>query len=164
MKNKGFTLIELMVAVAIFAILVAVAAPSFRNMVISNSVNMDRDLLFSFLLSARAEAITQGIKVSVCKSSDLDECDATVAWTDGWIMFTDQNGDGAVSTGDTILKVNEALVGNVSLVFSGGNFVTFDSLGRPGANTGTFSFTHSSGDSTYDRSVSLSTTGRARKG
>mgnify|MGYP000509346450 CR=1 FL=1 len=121
-------------------------------------------MLFSFLLSARTEAITQGIKVSLCKSSDLTACDSTADWTDGWIMFTDQTGDGVIDTGDTVLKINEALGSNFGLVFSGGDFVTFDSLGRPGANTGTFSFTHSSGDTSYDRSISLSTTGRARRG
>lgn len=164
-KNKGYTLLELMMTIAIVSILIAVATPSFTRTVISHSVSSDQDTLFTLLSTARSEAIKRGSKVSICKSANFIACDNSASWTDGWIVFFDSDGDGVIDStdGDTILKINEALDKNISLIFSGGNFISFNSLGRPEANFGTFTFTHSSGDSFYTRTITISTTGRARQ-
>lgn len=164
-RNEGFTLLELMITISIVAILIAIATPSFTRMVINHSVSSDQDALFSLILTARSEAINRGRRVTVCKSFNLSACDTTADWTDGLIVFYDANGDGDIDLpGDTILKVSEQLDKDIALAFSGGDFFTFNSLGRLEANAAaTFTFTHSSGDSDYGRVISLSTTGRARK-
>lgn len=164
MNAKGLTVIELMITVVILSLLLVVAVPGMSRMVINNSVDIDRDTLYSFLLTARSEAITRGTKVSICKSSDLATCDDSLAWAAGWILFSDRGADGIINDDDTIIKVNESLDQNISIAYTGGNHVTFDSVGRLDTNNGIFSFTHSSGDADYNRSVTLSTTGRARKG
>lgn len=161
MNNKGFTLIELMITLIIFSIVVALGAPSFSRMITNNAVNTDRDTLFNSLVYARTEAIKRSETVSICKSVNLTACDSSASWTDGWVVFEDSNGDGA-ATGDTILRVHEALKRNISVTFSGGDSVTFDGLGRA-ANSGTFSLSHSSGNADFDRTVVLTATGRARK-
>lgn len=167
MINKGFTLLELMITIAILSILIAVATPSFTSMVLSNSVSSDQDRIFTLLISARSEAIKRGGVVSVCKSSDLDVCSdsAGTAWGDGVIVFFDVDGDGEVETadGDKILKVNEALDNNISLAFSAGDYLAFNSLGRAEVNNGTFTFSHSGGDAAYNRKITISFTGRVRK-
>lgn len=170
MKNKGFTFIELMVTIAIAAILMAVAAPNFTSMMINQSVDRDRDALFSLLLGARTEAINRGRTVTVCSSSDMVTCKVgavaiTSDWSDGWIVFFDTNGNGVVEAGnnDFILKVNEALQSEVSLGSSAGGSITFNSLGRT-LTPSTFTFTHVSGDADFQRQVIVTTTGRVRKG
>ena len=162
MKNRGFTLVELLVTLVVVSILLSVGVPSFSSMITNNAVNADRDTLFNSLIYARTEAIKRGETISICKSSNLTTCDASVEWGDGWIVFEDTNGNGALS-GETILRVQEALKRNISVSFDGGNFVTFDGLGKASATSGTFSFSHSSGNADYDRAVTLSATGRARK-
>jgi type IV fimbrial biogenesis protein FimT len=162
MKNKGFTILELMITIAIVSILVAVAVPSFNSMMISNSVTRDQDTFFSLLLTARSEAVKRGRTVSVCQSSNLTACDSTASWTDGAIVFFDANADGDIDTGDVVLRINEKLQSSVNLAFTGGDHLTFNSLGQAEGNVGTFTFTHSNG-SDYTRTISLSTTGRVRK-
>ena len=164
MRNKGFTLIELMITIAIASILIAIAAPSFSRMVISNSVSADQDAIFRLILTARSEAIKRGERVSLCKSINLTTCDTSAAWTNGLIVFSDTDADGVIDTNDKILKINEALDLNISVVFSGGDYLSFNSLGQSDNNTGTFTFNHSSGDAEYKRTITISPTGRARKG
>lgn len=162
MKNSGFTLIELMVTLIILSILVTVGVPSFRHMILKNSVDGDRDTLFNNLIYARTEAIKRSQTVSICKSTNLTTCDATADWGDGWIVFEDSDGNGSLS-GETILRVQDALKRDISVSFDGGDFVTFDGLGKASDSSGTFSFSHSSGNTEYDRTITLSSTGRARK-
>jgi len=162
MKNRGFTLLELIITLAVMSILVTVGFPSFSSMLKTNAVNTERDNLFNSLVYARTEAIKRGETITICKSSDLIICDTTATWTKGWIIFEDSNGNG-VLLGETIMRVQETLKQEILLSFDNGDFVTFDGLGKASDTNGTFSFSHSSGETDYDRTITLSTTGRSRK-
>lgn len=83
-NQRGFTLIELMVTIAVLAIVVSIAAPSFTNMIRNNqSVALGEELVTA-LNYARAEAVKRGARVSVCASSNGTSC--TGNWTQGWIV------------------------------------------------------------------------------
>jgi type IV fimbrial biogenesis protein FimT len=82
-KHSGFTLIELMVTVAILAILLAVGVPSFRSMVENNRIRAVGNDLVVALQFARSEAIKRGASVTLCSSDDQASCSG--AWTDGWV-------------------------------------------------------------------------------
>lgn len=111
--SHGFTLTELMVTLAVAAILVAVAAPSFRPLVQSNRMATQTNELLTALNLARSEAAMRGQQVSVCASTDGSSCANSTNWATGWVVFTDGSGAaGVVDASDQLLRSWEALQGS----------------------------------------------------
>lgn len=165
-RIAGFTIIELMVTIAVLAIIATFAVPSFRDVIISNSVASDRDELFVTLNFARSEAIKRGRAVTVCKSADGSSCDNSLSWNAGWLVFQDDDRNGAKASTETALRSHGALDGQVAVAYSGtNNTITFESRGLllSSASAGTFTFSHSAG-SKFNRTIELGVTGRSMKG
>lgn len=87
-KEKAFTLIELMVTIAILAIIATLAAPNLSQMLHNTKVNTSSGDILSFLQQSRTEAIRLGKIVTVCGSSDGSNCLATnkTNWSTGLIV------------------------------------------------------------------------------
>jgi type IV fimbrial biogenesis protein FimT len=84
--DAGFTLIEMMVAIAIMAILLAIAVPSFREAGLSSELrSFSSDLLASANL-ARSEAIKRNAPVTLCVSAGGTSC-GSGGWEQGWIVI-----------------------------------------------------------------------------
>lgn len=86
--TSGFTLIELMVTLAILAILTMFALPSFRDTIRRNQVSSGSNALLADLNYARAEAINRGQLVTLCPSTDGSNCATSTAWGTGWLVYT----------------------------------------------------------------------------
>ena len=98
MRQWGFSLIELMVTVAVLAILVAIGLPSFQGSMRSNRVaTSTNELLASFSL-ARSEAIRSPGGAAICSTENGTSCGGS--WNDGWMVWIDMNGDGLVTGAD----------------------------------------------------------------
>ena len=97
-KNSGFTLVELMITIAIVGILAVVGIPSLKTFMQGSQLIASTNELVSALHIARSEAIKQNSRVSICESSDGATCTTTGDWKNGWIVFVDATG-GLVSTG-----------------------------------------------------------------
>jgi type IV fimbrial biogenesis protein FimT len=104
---KGFTLIELMMALAVMVILIAVAAPSLRDTVMNMRMTGQANDLLADLALARGEAIKRNIPVYLCSSSDGATCTAS-EWDRGWMVFVDTNRDNKWSAGELPLKSRPA--------------------------------------------------------
>ena len=107
-KLSGFTLVELLITMAVAAILLAIGIPSFRYVTNSNRIAAEINGLLGDLQFARSEAIKEGQPVSVCVSASGTGCAAnTNTWQSGWIVFSDLNANGAVDAGDVILRIQK---------------------------------------------------------
>jgi type IV fimbrial biogenesis protein FimT len=154
-RNKGFTLIELMITLAIAAILVTVGIPAFTNLMIKNQLSGQIQNLYGALSFARSEAIKRGDYVSVCKSNDQSTCSGN--WGDGWIVFENKDNDipavrddiGDPDNEEPLLRVFPALPSGYTLNTNTNfvNSVTYDRLGMAN-NRGTFVFCKASDEST----------------
>jgi type IV fimbrial biogenesis protein FimT len=105
--NSGFTLLELMTAVAVAGVLLGIGVPAFKETIISNRLTTLANQMVTAFSVARSEASKRGIPVSVCASTAAqDGCSGAATWNDGWIVFTDDIGTaGVVDAGDTVLQV-----------------------------------------------------------
>jgi type IV fimbrial biogenesis protein FimT len=131
--QRGFTLIELMVALAVMAIVLGFAVPGFQSMVNSNRLAGASNELMASLQTARMEAIRRNRRVAICASANPNAGDdATCAGSGvhGWIIFVDTNTDGDFDkVGDTLVRV-ASLPSNIEV--SGTDLVAYrsDGLGR----------------------------------
>lgn len=172
---RGFTLVELVITLAIATILVTMAIPSFQATIRNNQIVAQTNELITALNLARSEAITQGVRVAICKRSG-NACSTTVNWENGWIVFTDRDNDGSIDddgnttlceTGeDCVLRVYDGLPQNYTLRTGG----TFDdwiaylpsglSRGSGGLANDTFRLCSKSAGTSGARAIRVSATGR----
>lgn len=141
--QHGFTLSELLVALAIIAILVGLATPSYRQFSANSRTVATTNSLVGALAVARSEALRRATAVSICASSDLQSCN-TSDWTTGWIVFTDASVAGTVDGSDKIIQAWPAPGGNskVGLTYapSGGQWLQYTARGMTSL-TGQATFT-----------------------
>lgn len=112
-RVRGLTLVELMATLAIAAVLLGVAVPSLAKLVHSVHLSTASNALMASLRLARSEALKRGARVAVCKSADGVTCAAVGGWEQGWILFQDRNGNGALDEDDTLIQREEAVGGKL---------------------------------------------------
>ena len=99
----GFTLIELMVTLAIAAVLLVVGVPSFVSFQRNSQLTSLTNSLVAAIYAARGEAMKTGLNAFVVPTGN------GAAWTAGWIVFVDKDRDGSFSeSADTIVQTQAA--------------------------------------------------------
>ena len=101
---RGMTLIELMIAITVAAILLALAAPSFRQALGKSRLSSAASELTSAVQLARSEAIRNNRRVTLCRSEDSSACSSASNDWPGWIVFVDLNGDGVRNSNEPVVK------------------------------------------------------------
>ena len=109
-RQCGFTLMELIITLAIAAIVLAIGVPSFQGMMRNNRAAAYTNEFVGALNLARSEAIKRGQRVALVPVSVGD-------WGQGWTVFVDVNDNGSFDDGAAnVLRVRESLDGATQLV------------------------------------------------
>ena len=130
-KSKGLTLIELIAVVAIAAIVLGIAVPSFQDLIRSNALATNSQQLISSVQLAKSEAISRNLPVVMCVRNG-QQCAADTAgigWESGWLIFVDENYDNDLNNGEEIIQLNDPLDNGQTLRTTVNSF-TFQSNGR----------------------------------
>jgi type IV fimbrial biogenesis protein FimT len=171
--SLGFSLIELMITLAIAAIVLAAGVPAFGDLVQDNRLATQINELVTDLNLARSEAIKQAAPVTVCKRNSAGTaCNNPGHWQNGWIVFLDIDRDGVVDDdGDTalcetgedcVLRVHAPLpAGNTIRYRQVNDHITYDTQGFSEGFNGTFVFCDNRGY-TKARGRIISNPGRIR--
>lgn len=108
-KENGFTLVELMITLAVAVIFVALAVPAFHDFVQANRISAQANELVTAINLTRDEALKRRLTVTICSSNDGATCSG--GWIDGWIVFSDLNGNNTIDAGDNdaLLRVWDAM-------------------------------------------------------
>jgi type IV fimbrial biogenesis protein FimT len=112
-QRRGFTLIELMMVLAVGALLMALGASSLGDLLRAQQLRSATGDLFDALALARSQAIARNARVDV-----LPNDAAGSDWAAGWTVFVDRDGDGIPGAGDEIISVHGPLARGVATAFN----------------------------------------------
>lgn len=139
LQRSGFTLVELLVTIAIAAILMAVAIPSFSTFVAAQRIKTASFDLSSSLIYARSEALKRNANVTLAS--------ATGGWQDGWTL----------NTGMTVISRHEPLSG-MAVTGPAGTLI-YRSNGRLSSSGNTFLISSTNNTSVASRCISVALSG-----
>lgn len=159
-KSLGFTIIELMTTLAVVAVLAAISAPSFSEMLRSHRLTTQANLFLSQMHLARSEAVRRGQPVMILSNSSSQD------WADGWIIFIDSAFDGEYDQNtDTVLFEQSPLQNDISVQSDSNidDWIAYLPTGYPTASgniTGSGEFQLCNTDSGSTKILRVNTTGR----
>ena len=167
--SNGYTLIELVVVIALLAILLALGTPSLIQWVESARLKTLSSDLLSDLRLTRSEAILRGERVVLCTAASQESCSPSGGWHQGRLMFVDKNNNGSREASESIMRYRSAAPDGWSISGNSpvANYVSYDGLGATrltgGAfQAGTVTVCRSGASNTNARKVVINSVGRPR--
>ncbi|OTG67317.1 GspH/FimT family pseudopilin [Acinetobacter silvestris] len=139
-KESAFTLFEFMICIAVLAIIVTIAIPSYHNLNEKREVNHVYPLLKQHVDFAKNTALTYHSDIVICASEDLNTCQNNM-WHKGIIIFSDTNKNKRLDLNETVfskiftdikygqLKWNGSASNTNTLTFQGDTGLTRGSMG-----------------------------------
>ena len=158
--SRGFTIVELMIAIAIAAILLAVAVPSFTRFAQQRAVSLKTVQVRNALELARGLALSQHQVWTVCTVDAANSCVASGGLR--LVIFRDDNGDNDLSVGETLQQ--EIDINSIELQLSasfGRDFMRFAGNGEA-LESGNFEVCSANQSVDYGRRVIVFRSGRIR--
>jgi type IV fimbrial biogenesis protein FimT len=124
-SQRGFTLVEALIAFAVTAVLIAIGLPNLTTYSATRAIQSKVSSLSGAMRLARTESVKRGVRVTVCPSVTANAatpaCAATSQWETGWIIFADQGLPNVVDAGvDQVIRVQQGFSDSGAITSSGG--------------------------------------------
>ena len=173
-NNHGFTLIELIVTLAVVSILLLTGIPMLNQMTTSNRLVTQINSIAGSLSVARSESIKRGESITLCGSTDGATCD-TSNWESGWIVFTDADNNAVLNSAtESMLKIVDQFSGGSTLRLSQSDSASIMRYRSDGSlrdqnsdatrtDKGTFTLCDSSASVTKAKAINVNPLGRVSR-
>jgi len=160
---RGFTLLELLSALAIVMLLFGFGLPALQRTVAGNRLVTGLNALAGTLAYARSEAIRRNQRIVICKSNADGRCVRRADWREGWLVYVDANANNRRDSSDIVLSRHGALPTGQTLdyrAFGSRHYLVYRPNGMTRTN-GTFTFCDPAHPG-LARALIISKTGRPR--
>lgn len=165
---QGFTLVEMMVVIAILGVLISIAAPNLLELLAVTRLETAADELVADVLFARSESASRGARVAICPQStgSATTCGTSATeWANGRLVFVDLDGDGGADAGEPLLqRMRGGSLTNMTLALTNYTpstlFVAFSPYGGLNPPGSRATFTLCSPDAPNGRQIAVAQSGR----
>ncbi len=154
-QSRGFTLIELMIVLAILGVILSIALPGFSEVSLSTRLKAYANELVSSTYLARSEAIKRNTPMKLCVSDNGTSC-ASGNWNQGWIV---------IDPNDVVIRRQQALFAGYSVtdtLAGGATLITFQSSGLSSTAVNMKVCRKTPTPGGQERTVSITATGKPR--
>lgn len=134
--GHGMALLELLIVLAIAAVLIALAAPDMRALILRHRLDAAAADLFGAIDLTRSQAIARGSRVQLVPL----EADGN-NWSSGWVVFVDTDGDRRPGPREEVIASHAALPGGIVTTFNFTSsrppyYIAYNGAGRSCSHTG----------------------------
>ena len=155
-KQAGLTLLEMLVAVAVLAIILTTVAPGIQNILIKNRITADLNNLSAVAQRARFTAVDEQTNVVLCPTNNYTAC--TNNWRDAKMVFIDVNSNGTRDNSEDLVVASDPLNAANTVYGISGSLVFNEQGGID--NAATITLCPNDGDTDYASALLLSLYGR----
>lgn len=163
-REAGFSLVELLVALAIGAIVLGFGVPSMARMMAESQVRSNSSALSVALAAARLRAVERQHPVGVCPLDEAGQCRPAADWSRGWMVFDDPRGAGRPGSPAAVVEVAQVPVATVRIASTAGRrSLLFRKDGSSAGSNVSLTLCHPAHEG-VGRQVVVSNVGRTRSG